>query len=369
MSRACLLIGCLLLWVVLAPRTALAQVSINGFADFTFVWDAAELSEEEGESEAEEDDDDDRPDDTFSSSGLNLLLTSEPGSELLFLGEVNLEIEDADELELELERVQLAYRLDDAFELTVGIQRLQLGWFRPQFSERGFLFDTASVPTFLQDEPAVVPESLVGVTLNGQFAISDGWFLGYRAGVGNGRGPVGDSRLQGFDIDAFKAVHGGVFARLSNGSVFGIDGYFDRFNTVGLEDVDLRLREQLLTAYANLVFDRYTVTAEWIGDNLVNVETDEEFQSQHFYGAVSATFGDFRPTLRYEFSDFEEDTPYYGLEADDGELEEEELEGGQFLVLAVAYQLYALNLVKFEVRQGLDDERLLSFLLQTSWAF
>ncbi|MEO1173043.1 MAG: hypothetical protein AAFX94_13485, partial [Myxococcota bacterium] len=70
MSRACLLIGCLLLWVVLAPRTALAQVSINGFADFTFVWDAAELSEEEGESEAEEDDDDDRPDDTFSSSGV-----------------------------------------------------------------------------------------------------------------------------------------------------------------------------------------------------------------------------------------------------------------------------------------------------------
>ena len=133
----------------------------------------------------------------FSLGQFVLHMTSQLSSRVTFLGEVSFSARSdagtgtppAPGYNVEIERMILSFARSDRLRVSFGRYHTPINYWNTAFHHGQWLQTTISRPEMIQFGGRFLPVHFVGALLEGTVP-AGGWNLGYKAGIGNGRGNV-----------------------------------------------------------------------------------------------------------------------------------------------------------------------------------
>jgi hypothetical protein len=272
----------------------------------------------------------------FGLTGTDFVVLADMTDNATFLGEINLQTGrgGSSDLELDVERFFVNYRIDPRFNVQAGLFFTPIGYNNRFLYARAWLMNSIQVPDFFEEELNLFPTHSIGVAAHGQFAFANGHRLAYVVSAANGRPHTPDSAVYARDYSSNKETTG-LLEWLIPGfkdSRVGVSGWFGNIDSVrvpGLGEVvdaadadALRLEERGLDVYVVINNRRFSVNAEFVRatqtDRLVARDTDV---TSGGLIEVSAHLrdGKLHPYVRFDRTSLPEDGgPYLSLRETDG---------------------------------------------------
>jgi hypothetical protein len=255
----------------------------------------------------------DRPDtpNSFALGQLALFVTSAINDRVSVLAEVVMEASAANtQVTIDLERLQLTYRLNDHLNVSAGRYHTGIGFYNAAFHHGSYFETPVGRPRVFrfEDEGGVLPIHEVGVSVRGKVPRTEST-LQYVAEVGNGRRWTDLTDDEGFDQNRAKSTNIGLALRPERwrGVEVGASFYRDQIPAA----VDTSIGHHITAAYAVYRTPSTELMAECLrlsygrgGGN--------RFENHGGYVQASRAFGKLRPYYRYDRLDIDPATPLIG---------------------------------------------------------
>jgi hypothetical protein len=240
---------------------------------------------------------------TFQIGELDLFLSSRLSSKVSFLSELIFGTDASNEWGIDVERMQITYKVNPYFQISGGRYHTSIGYYNTAF-HHGTWFQTATGRPFMyyfEDSGGILPVHGVGVTATGLVPGASRLGLHWIAEVSNGRAAdpnaaqvqnfLADRNHKAFNLAGF--ITPGAIPGLQLGGSF----YRDRLNPPGQAEVDQSIGS-LYAVYLNGPW-------EYLGEAvLVSNHQDaisKTFHSPLTYVQLAHKFGPWRPYGRFQY--------------------------------------------------------------------
>ena len=312
-----------------AAHDSFPQLKIRGFGDVDYHW---------GDRGADRN--------AFRLGQLDLFITSQLSENLSVLSENVIEADEDEHFGFEIERLLLQYTPREYFKVAVGRYHTAIGYYNNAYHHGKWLQTAVGRPRIyaFEDEGGLLPIHNVGVSVSG--ALPSGRLgLRYVAEIGNGRRyDAGEEAVQNLsDNNDFKAVNLALTARPDwlPGLQAGVSVYFDRLTARLLPTVD----QTIVAAHVVYLSPEF----EWLNEGVFIRDASGRgtFETFAFYTQLARRFGQFRPYVRYEYLDGDEDDPIVQLAGAPGR--------HQQLSLGVRYDFAELAALKLQLDRALES--------------
>jgi hypothetical protein len=214
----------------------------------------------------------------FGLTGTDFVVLADMTDNATFLGEINLQTGrgGSSDLELDVERFFVNYRIDQRFNVQAGLFFTPIGYNNRFLYARAWLMNSIQVPDFFEEEMNLFPTHSIGAALHGQFAFANGHRIAYVVSAANGRPHTPDSAVYARDYTANKETTGLVEWLIPGfkDSRVGVSGWFGNIDSVyvsALGDVvdpadaeSLMLSERGVDAYVVINHRYFSVNAEFV---------------------------------------------------------------------------------------------------------
>lgn len=171
----------------------------------------------------------------FGLVGTDFVLTAELPADIVYLGEINLQVArgTSTEFELDVERMFLEKRFWQQFNLQAGLFFTPVGYFNRTLYSRAYLMNSIQIPDLFEEELGFVPTHTVGLQAHGEFLLPHEHRLGYALSFGNGRPPDPTMNVYARDDDGWRSATAMLewFFPWANEGRLGISGWYDRIKT------------------------------------------------------------------------------------------------------------------------------------------
>ena len=288
-----------------ATEDTAPRFNLRGFADVDFVGRGGDSS----------------PDDTtgktaFALGQFDLYMVSKLSDKISFLGETVFELDEQQEIAVDVERLQIAYRWSDAFRLTAGRGHTALGHWNESYHHGKLLQPTVERPEALkfEDDGGILPVHFVGLEASGR-AASGAWDLGYVGYVANGRGPRAEVVQGAFDANDSKAVGGKLsLSRQGRHSfTFGGVAYHDVIPAdPGQPRRESEIGATIVGAHFIYQSEHFQLLSEYFHVTDELRQTGESFSHDGGYALGVLHFGKWSPYAGIDWTDLDPKDPYYG---------------------------------------------------------
>jgi hypothetical protein len=248
--------------------------------------------------------------DTFLFGSLDLFMTARLSDKVSALGAVLFIAENNNVLTSDVERLLLQYRPSDYFTVAVGRYHSWVGYYNSAFNYGEYLETTTDRPFIyaFDDQGGVLPMQEIGVTMTGKIP-SGNMGLNYVVEVGNGRGwgPGVEIAQNNQDVHNSKSINGGLFLRPEAlaGLQVGFSVRHDELTIPGPA-----VNETIATVHAVFVDSNYEVLNEAVLVRHVE-PSGPIFTTSAFYTQFSRRFRAYRPYLRYQYFNANDNDPVY----------------------------------------------------------
>ena len=390
---------CLWAWVglvmLLGPRPAHAVgLRFSGFGDVVFGLQQGQYADANARAQFEAFGVDPDPVNTmrgFQITGTDFVVIADMTDNFTFLGEINLQAGRgvANEIELDVERFFVDYKIDPKFNLQTGLYFTPIGYTNRFLSARAWLMNSIQVPDFFEEELNLFPTHSVGVNVHGEVPVTaGGQRVSYMASVSNGRARTPDRSVYARDFSKNKEVTGLVEWLVPGykDSRFGVSGWTGRIASLRVDEygdvVDganaqaIELRETGLDAYAIVHTRLFSINAEYVR----SVQTDQigtlaqpEYRTQAGMAefALHLMQGKLHPYLRYDRTSVPDGGgPYTSIREDAGQFTRVFVPDFEAVMTGAAYDLNVHCRLKAEYAHHLRGPRQAhSFAVQTAFGF
>lgn len=390
------------------------KLTISGFSEVTFQSssgdpaDQADLDKYEalgGEDELTEETK------RFGIPGISLIFTRPINDKLVFQAEIANIFEEG-ELDIELLRTYIDYKINSKFNLQAGKFLNPIGYLNRNQRFYGYLYYSAQQRSMVDKEVGFVPLSNVGLKAYGQFDLGAASSLSYQLSYGAMRGLVPESSetLSEFELGEedesnSPGVSGLVELLTYSGdteilvgfsaySVSRILGFYvedgeeveygedaDELEEDGLIDRDeMNLSEFGIAPYVRIDAQKFILFGEFhnttFSDEIGNLDESEyKYTAYTLELAFKAKLAKkpFYPYVRFDATKVADEGshPYFGLELEDGdELENSYVPSSQELILGFAYDVVPSSRLKIEYGKYLSGPfPSNAFRISTAFAF
>jgi hypothetical protein len=368
---------CLWAWVglvmLLGPRPAHAVgLRFSGFGDVVFGLQQGQYADANARAQFEAFGVDPDPVNTmrgFQITGTDFVVIADMTDNFTFLGEINLQAGRgvSNEIELDVERFFVDYKIDPKFNLQTGLYFTPIGYNNRFLYARAWLMNSIQVPDFFEEELNLIPTHTIGINGYGAFGLSGGRSINWTVSVGNGRAKAPDQSVYARDFSDNKEVTGLVELILPGykDSRIGVSGWMVKIDTVRVDSplfdpVDVKtgepmqLEETGLDVFAVFNTRHFTLNAEWVfswqKDQLGNLPNgDYDFNGGLVEAALHLRNGKLHPFLRYDRTEFGDGGgPYLSLREDGGLVTRHYVPEFEAVMAGAAYDLNAHARVKLE---------------------
>jgi hypothetical protein len=250
---------------------------------------------------------------SFALGQFNLFITNRLSNKLSILGEVIMEADTHNAIEVDLERLIFQYAANDYFNLSAGRYHTGIGFYNTAFHHSTWLQSTVDRPFLFQfeDTGGILPIHNVGLSATGRIPSGE-LGLHYIAEIGNGRAsrsPLDEAVQNKVDENNGKAVNLALYARPGGWPGFqaGFSVYRDSLHPVGSASIG----ETIFSGHA--IYQ--SAGLEVLNEVVVlrhSVAGGRLFYIPAFYSQLSKRFGKFRPYFRYEYMNVPRGEPLFG---------------------------------------------------------
>jgi hypothetical protein len=249
---------------------------------------------------------------SFAIGQFAMFVTSTLNDHFSVLAEVVMEAGGANtRVVVDLERLQMTYRLNDYLHVSAGRYHTGIGFYNAAFHHGSYFETPIGRPRVFafEDEGGVLPVHEVGISARGVVPKTGG-VLHYLAEVGNGRAwETPEEGTEGRDQNRAKSTNLGLSVRPErwNGLEIGTSYYRDAIPHAALQQVD----HQITTAFAVYRTPAVEVMAEWL--HLSHQTLDgRHFNNDAGYAQASRAWGKARPYYRFDRLAIDPATPFIG---------------------------------------------------------
>lgn len=251
----------------------------------------------------------------FTLGQFDLFVTSKLSDNINFLGEIVLEGDSENEMEVDLERLQLKYSHSDLLNVTTGRVHTALGYWNTTCHHGGWLQTTIFRPEVYkwEDEGGILPVHSVGIQLSGIKDI-DIFDVEYVLGISNGRGRTGEEIQMAGDRNDSKALN--LLLTLSPTSIeglkFGVSAYMDTIppdinNPARVREID----ELIVGGHVAYIHNKIELLGEYFDINHEDETSSMDFDTTGFYIQGAYEIDNFKPYFRFDSLDFGEGDPFF----------------------------------------------------------
>lgn len=389
------------------------KLSISGYSDLTFTspWGpAANEADEEAFEAAGGDEELTESTAKVNIPGFNLIFTRPITDQFKFQGELVNSMEDG-ELELELLRCYVDYSFNPKFNLQAGKFLSAIGYLNRNQRFYGYLNYSVQHRRMVEKEFGFIPLTTVGLKAYGSFSTSSLSSFSYQLAFGGMREATPEASselLSGFELGEEDSNSPGIsilaeyLAFIGNTEVtLGISGYFVSriagfkmadgesvpygHEADELEEDGLLIREQMtlqetgFAPYLRLDAQKF----QFLGELHHTIFQDQEGNlpsDKYLYTAFSLELAykttlagkSFYPYLRYDSEQIAGGGyhPFYGLQAEEDEIENYYMPSSQELIVGCAWDVIRNNRIKLEYGRFLSGPYTRNNLkLSTAFAF
>jgi hypothetical protein len=279
----------LLLAPVLFAPAAFGQVSLQLMGDVDYVWAqrpaAAPLS-------------------TFSIPTFNVFASGAQGR-VSYLAELVFESGESNSFELDLERIEVGYVVNNQLRLRAGRFHTAFGYYNDAYHHGAYYELTASRPLFVhfEDRGGLLPAHSVGLHADGRFGLGAFGALRYDLELANGRGNSPGEIVNFADARRSKQINLRVrYQPDVEGLLIGANALYGRYSLRGAEGEPPRgFREWILGGHAAWLDGEVHLIAEAALVDHAPIEGGPSLRSfGAFVEAGYAFFGAREPYLRWE---------------------------------------------------------------------
>jgi hypothetical protein len=248
--------------------------------------------------------------DTFLFGSLDLFMTARISAKASAMGEVLFIAQSDNTIQADVERLLFRWRQNDYLMASIGRYHSWVGYYNTAFNYGAFLETTTDRPFMyaFDDSGGVLPMQEVGVTVTGKIP-SGKMGLNYVVEVGNGRawGPGQQPAQNNQDGNNSKSINGGLFIRPEkiSGLQIGFSLRHDNLTVPGPN-----IAETIATVHAVYIDTKYEILNEGLLVRHAEL-TGPVFNTAAFYSQISRAFGNWRPYLRYQYFNAQNDDPVY----------------------------------------------------------
>lgn len=378
-NRHLALVG--LLAVASTSPAQAATLRFSGFGDVVFGSIQGAYASEQSRAQFEQFGTDPDPVNTmrgFQITGTDFVVIADMNEKLTFLGEINLQAGRgiSNEIELDVERFLVDYRIDPRFSVQAGLFFTPIGYNNRFLYARAWLMNSIQVPDFFEEELNLVPTHTVGLATYGAFDLSGGRSINWVASVGNGRASVPNEAVYARDFSDNKEVTGLVELIVPGykDSRFGVSGWTSEIDSVRLNSPGdpavqfgtgepMRLREHGLDVYAIWNSRHFSINSEWVfswqKDQIGNLpQADYKFNGGLVEVALHLRSGKLHPFVRYDRTSFSDGGgPYLSLRTDGEAVTRHYIPVFESVMTGAAYDVNAHARIKVELQHHLDGPR------------
>ena len=249
---------------------------------------------------------------SFALGQLALFATSAINDRVSVLAELVVEASAATtEVTTDLERLQLTYRLNDAFNISAGRYHTGIGYYNAAFHHGSYFETTIGRPRIyaFEDLGGVLPIHEVGLSARG-IVPRTGGALRYVAEVGNGRRWTDVDDEKGLDQNRAKSTNLGLSLRPERwrGAEIGVSAYRDDIP----DATGLAVSNHIVAAYGVYRTPAVELMAEWLQLSYRPQDSATRYDNHGGYVQASRAFGPIRPYYRYDRLDIDPGTPFIG---------------------------------------------------------
>jgi hypothetical protein len=374
--------------LVCAPLTARAgEFSLSGFADVNAGYQFGSVRNAEAQEMFE----------TFgldpyaksSQSGFGLVgtdftLTSELSDSLVYLAEVNLQVErgQSTAFEFDVERMYFRKTFKPTFNLQAGLFFTPIGYFNRNLYSRAWMMVSAQVPDLFEEELGLIPTHTVGVQIDGRFELPADHRLEYAVSVGNGRATDPVANVYARDDNPWRsatAMLEWVLPGTHKDFRFGLSGWHDIIQTYRVAQMGetrsiadpttqaVRMRELGASLHAVYRGKQISVLAEAVAQRHTAIEGmvdpgDDRTTLLGVVAEISLNIGEdarWKPYVRYDRVSLPGDDggPYLGLRLDGDEISRYYVPDTEMVIAGVAWDPSVNQRLKLEYSLALDGVR------------
>jgi hypothetical protein len=280
-------------------------ITLHAFADVGHVNSDETLSDER--------------DSGFTMGNLDFYLTPQIGTRVRALFELNFEYDSSGELEVDLERAQIGYTVDDSLTLWAGRFHTPFGYWNTTFHHGAQLQTSVARPRFLEFEDAggILPTHTVGLWASGTVRTGGGR-LYYDAYVGNGDrivdGTLDFNAVHDDDGEvAFGASVGYQFGLTPGGLLLGLHALRQGTNIYSGSSITGRSRLRVYGGYAVYQPANWEAIAEYyrFANDDLSAQGARHTSWSGFIQLGHVFVGHITPYVRYEEAVLDQDDPYF----------------------------------------------------------
>ena len=242
---------------------------------------------------------------SFYIGDFDLLLTSRLNDKASVLAEVVFGEEDAQTFNVDLERALFKYDYNDHLRMSFGRYHTGVGYYNSAFHSGSWLQTTADRPLVMEfaDDGGILPTQAVGVSVTGQIP-SGGIGLNYTAEYGSSdtiRPQINNSGLS-VDENNGNHINLGLFLRPSSiaGLQIGASFYHDKISDFE-KGPSVRLGQTIVNAHVVYVAHGMEFLNEGFLVRHSYEASQTVFNMPAFYSQLSRRFARFRPFIRYQY--------------------------------------------------------------------
>jgi hypothetical protein len=246
----------------------------------------------------------------FQAGEFDLFMTSQLSEHLSFLAEMVLGPDDTNVFGLDIERYQLAYKVNRYFTANAGRFHTSIGYYNTAY-HHGNWFATAEgrpIMFLFEDSGGILPVHMVGLNFTGEVPHTEALGLHWVAELGNGNSsnPAAIA-IQNFYSDRnYKATNFAVYIRprFASGLQIGGSWFHDGLNPAQAE-IPLavpELKQNIESAYLVYLTSKWEFLNEFVVmDN--HPTGSAAAVSPMAYTQIARGFGIYKPYFRYQYVD------------------------------------------------------------------
>jgi hypothetical protein len=314
--------------------------------------------------------------DGFGVVGTDFVLTANLSENLVFQGELNLQVArgESGELDIDYERFYLDYRVNEFFNFQAGFFFTPVGYHNRFLYSRAWLMHSVQIPDLFEEEFNFVPTHTVGINVHGRFPLF-GQNFKYVVGLGNGRGLTPTENVFSHD-EKGKEITALLEWEVPGIEDFliGVSGWTDMIHTrkvvgygttVNIDTAEkAKLLEKGFDAYITYYGKAFNLLVEFVyvshADELGNL-SQKHYAMHGFTGEFSLNLVDntVHPYIRYDYTRLpsNEQGPYYGLRRDGDTMTKFFVPEFHGVMVGANYDVTANLRLKLEYERHFDGPR------------
>jgi hypothetical protein len=346
----------------LAPPAQAQTLRFSGFGDFVFGTSGGGKADAGATAKFVKFGADPDPVNTnrgFGLTGTDFVVLADMTDDVTFLGEINLQAGrgTSSNLELDVERFFVNYRIDRRFNLQAGLFFTPIGYNNRFLYARAWLMNSIQVPDFFEEELNLFPTHSIGVAAHGELPMRSGHRIAYVISLANGRAKAPDQAVYARDYSGNKEATYLVEWLIPGfkDSRVGFSGWTGRVDSKrvgalgevieGASAEALQLRERGIDAHLVVNKRFFSVNAEYLRSQ--QTDTQDNLNGAAYVtqgGLIEASLhvmkGRLHPYVRFDRTSLPEDGgPYLSLREDGGNYTRVYVPETKSAMTGVAYDL------------------------------